>query len=160
MKWPPFEASEKEYPEIVVERNFEGFSKATRELVDIRIREAGDIGRMDLELQVSFQFELLLYSEYLREYRFRVMRFGYDVRLYPVFVIFNYDIALELYPDARHDLNMPFNFENENELDKCVKSVIKTSFFIDTVRGLMKIAKKRQDMEFWDNDENEKSFGL
>ena len=101
--------------------------------------------RISSHLGSTFQFEILLLSQYLQGYSFEVMRFGYDVSIYPVVIILESEIGEELgvrnltYQDNK--LPCP----DEENLLNIIDEIVSTSKFKKTVGGLMKIARSKME---------------
>ena len=143
MKWKNFEESKVELPESTVEKMIEGFSAATKDLVQLGIQPKSNLLMLtNNKLGTKFQFEVLLLSKFLPDYSFTVFEFGYNVILYPVKVYFSKAIFEEI--SKFGDLNRQIvEFEEEAKFQKAVELIFETKKFIDTVSGLMKIAAKK-----------------
>lgn len=142
MEWQNFEESRHEYPEMVVESIVKGFDKATKNLARLIVVPISGIEQITSGLSTDFQFEVRLLSQTLSQYKLMLFKLGYDVNMYPVSVIFNTDIAEELYPSKRIGERTVFQLKNEEELILIIEKLVGTTFFKDTVSGLMKISLK------------------
>jgi hypothetical protein len=137
MKWNEFKESEKGYPEDIVAKTIEGFSKATSHLCEIQIAEPVGFG----DLYVDFEFRVLLVSNTIKSYKFEILKFGYNVELFPVYSILEENIFEELAgKKMRHKQKTVQS--NEKEFEEFLNNVFGTKRFKDVVSGLMKISKK------------------
>jgi hypothetical protein len=144
MEWNKFEEAKAEYPEDIISKIIIGFNKSTEHLADMKINELKDLEKRFSGLDNDFQFELKLFSPYMSTYVFNVMKIGYDVKLYPVFFNADLDIMIELFPDKRISQRSIMSIKNEDVLVSITEKVFKSKKFIETVEGLMKIAKRNK----------------
>lgn len=145
MEWLPFKESDKELPEIVVEKMIEGFSTATKELAHLAVSTVSDINRLSTKLNTRFQFDLNLYSNKLPDYSFRIFRFGYNVNIYPVTIMVSSAILKDL-NNGGNDFGTIEVIDEESDFKKVVELIFKSNKFIETVGGVMKIASKQNSI--------------
>ncbi|WP_430468224.1 hypothetical protein [Winogradskyella ouciana] len=138
MEWNEFKESEKEYPEDIVAKTIDGFSKATSHLCEIQISPVESfVG----DLFVDFEFRVLLLSNTIKSYKFEVFRFGYNVDLFPVFSIIDENIFEELTKKKMKRKQKTIQ-SNEIEFQEFLNGIFGTSRFKEVVSGLMKISRK------------------
>ncbi len=140
-----FEEPEVDFPNSVIQNSIQDFEKATQSLVSLVIAEMDDMMRMSPpRLPTTFQYKILLTSQYIKGYSFEVMRFGYDVTIYPATFKIESDIAKELNIDLDplHDC-YTVTCDNEQEIVEMIKKVFNSVKFKKTVGGLMKIARTK-----------------
>ncbi|MDO6745515.1 hypothetical protein Q4553_13150 [Tenacibaculum soleae] len=138
MEWNEFKESEKEYPEDIVAKTIDGFSKATSHLCEIQISPVESfVG----DLFVDFEFRVLLLSNTIKSYKFEVFRFGYNVDLFPVFSIIDENIFEELTKKKMRRKQKTIQ-SNEKEFQEFLNGIFGTSRFKEVVSGLMKISRK------------------
>lgn len=143
MSWKKFEESNAELPEKVIEKMIEGFSDATNDLVQLGSTVKSDLSRFTTsQLDTKFQFDVVLLSNKLPDYSFKLFEFGYDVTLYPVSIYIYPSIASEL---VKQDTGIGPKAKciDKDELEKIVHVIFETKIFNDTVSGLMKIARNK-----------------
>ncbi len=138
MEWDKFKESEKEYPEDIVAKEIDGFSKATSHLCEIQI---SPIENFVGDLFVDFQFRVVLLSNTVKSYKFEVFRFGYNVDLFPVVSIIDESIFEELIGKKKRWKEKTIQ-PNEKEFQKFLKGIFGTTRFKEVVSGLMKISRK------------------
>ncbi|MEJ5143856.1 hypothetical protein [Sphingobacterium sp. MYb388] len=143
MEWKKFSESKVELPDEIIEKLADGFSDATNGLVSIVVNEiALDSKLRGSVLQTKFQFSLYLVSEFLDNFSYRILMFGYDINLYPVTVRINADILSDL------NLKDPFILKHDSydqeSFTKLIKSIFETNSFENTVTGIMKIANRNK----------------
>lgn len=143
MEWDQFEEAKIENPEIKIELLTEGFYEASKNLLRLSIRELSDSERIMSNMSTTFQYELVMYSEYVPQYKYIVFSIGYNVTIYPVIFSVDIEILKELYPDKRINPYFKVTITTEEELEQFCQKVFKTRKFVETVSGLMKIAKKK-----------------
>lgn len=141
MKWKNFEESEKEYPEKIAEKTIEGFSKATKGLAELTVHELSDTSRITARLSGDFLFNIRLSSPYVPEYSLKVMTFGYDIELNPIYFKLDHAIHLELYEEPL-EYGHEMECKDGAEFSEVLEGVFSSNKFKDTVTGLMKIARK------------------
>ena len=141
MEWNKFKESEREYPEVIVEKTIEGFSKATSHLCEIQINPVSDFAG---DLYVDFEFRVLLLSNTIKSYKFEIFRFGYNVDIFPVYSILDENIFEEL-TNRKMKLKQKTTQSNEEEFQNVLKEIFNSNRFKEVVSGLMKISKKHQN---------------
>lgn len=138
MDWKKFKEIEKDYPENVIGKLITGFSNATDGLLDIYIEELDEFltGKLG-----AFQFRMILTSNSLSKYKFEILKFGYNVELYPVKIKTESSIyqAITGLPSILAD---PIRVENEEDLENVIREIFESKRFEEIVSGLMKISKK------------------
>jgi hypothetical protein len=141
MKWKNFEESDKEYPEKIVEKSIEGFSKATKGLVELKVSELSDIARITSQLQDDFVFNVRLVSPYVKEYSLKVLTFSYGIELSPISFIVEDSIHQELYKEPlKYGHHMVC--KDGEMFSAALEKIFSSDRFVETVTGLMKIARK------------------
>jgi len=147
MKWKEFEESKIEIPDETVEKIIEGFSNATKKLVELGLIEKSVMSRLAGDkFGTKFQFEVILLSKRLNDYSFTVFEFGYDINLYPVKVLINKSILDEMINKGEFTSNIAI-IENEEKFKKVIELIFETNKFREIVSSLMKIASKRDEDE-------------
>lgn len=142
--WEEFSESDKEYPEEIVNKTIEGFSKATKGLVELVVRKLDGTSAFASGLGSDFSFRIYLVSPILVDYRFKILDFGYDVKMTPIFYKMESEIHDEIYgTDDFFNSSDVRTIKNEDFVEELQK-IFKTQIFIDLVSGLMKIASKAQ----------------
>ena len=132
-----------EFPERVVLKIIEPFENAAEKLASLKLVRLESIARMSSNLASStFQFKLVLVSDSLKGYSFEVLKFGYDVTLYPTKVIFEDDIAKELGVNIGIFGENISAFSSQEEFKQAIETALTTKKFSETVGGLIKVAKK------------------
>lgn len=143
MKWANFEETDKEYPEKLVEKSIEGFSKATKGLAELKISELNDINRIMSKVEGDFIFNVWLVSPYVKEYMFKVLTFGYDIQLNPINIRIEDSIYQEIVGNPVV-LSKNIVCKDDLEFSSLLEKVFSSNKFVETVTGLMKIARKNQ----------------
>lgn len=143
MEWKDFSKSQKEYPERIVEKTIEGFSKATGSLVTLNIVPMSDMGRITSKLSNDFQYDLYINSPYVGSYSFKLITFGYDVELMPIYLTIEESIREELF-EKKHPQGARLKIEDEKSFVSVLESIFHSERFADIVSGLMKIAEKNR----------------
>ena len=138
MEWNKFKESEKEYPEELVSKSIDGFSKATSHLCEIQISPVADFAG---DLYVDFEYRVLLLSNTIKSYKFEVFRFGYNVDLFPVSTILDENIFEEI-TSRKMKHKQKLSQENEEQFQNLIKAIFESKRFQEVVSGLMKISKK------------------
>ncbi len=141
MKWKQFEESEREYPEKIVEKAIDGFSKATKGLAELKITALSDIGRITSKVQEDFVFRVSLISPNVKEYSLTILTFGYGIELSPISFIADEAIHLELYKEPLKYGHTMVCKDGET-FSKALEKIFSSKRFVETVTGLMKVARK------------------
>lgn len=143
MEWKEFEETKKEYPEKIVENAINGFSIATKNLLQMSIVELNDVSRITSGIRKDFQFSLYLKSEYVEDYKFKIFSFGYNVELTPISIILDSSIFEELYgKEMEHRETL--DIENEEHFNLLLEKIFKTNRINEIITGLMKIARRNK----------------
>ena len=141
MKWTNFEESNKEYPEKIVEKSIEGFYQATKGLAEVVISEVDDFGRLSAKVPGDFKFKVVLISPYVKGYSLKLLTFGYDVELNPIYFVAEEAIHQEIYKEPlKYGYHMVC--KDGEGFSKTLEKIFSSKRFIETVSGLMKIARK------------------
>jgi hypothetical protein len=144
MKWKQFEESNREYPEKIVEKSIEGFSKATKGLAELKISALSDIGRITSKIQDDFVFRVVLLSPHVKEYSLTVLTFSYGIELSPIRFIADYAIHMELYKEPL-EYGQSMVCKNGEMFSEVLEKIFSCERFVETVAGLMKVARKNID---------------
>lgn len=141
MKWGQFEESEREYPEKIVEKSIEGFSKATKGLAELKISALSDVVRLTSKIQDDFVFRVVLISPHVKEYSLTVLTFGYGIELNPIQFIADSAIHRELY-NKPLEYGQAMDCENGEIFSNALEEIFSSKRFVEIVTGLMKVARK------------------
>lgn len=137
MEWNNFKESNREYPEEIISKAVEGFSKATSNLLDIHIKQVDFIN----EIHMDFEFTVLLVSNTIKSYRFEIFRFGYNVDIFPVQSILEESIFEEL-TTKKMKYKEKIIHKDEANFKEIIELIFKSNRFNEIVSGLMKISRK------------------
>ncbi len=143
-----FEEPGVKFPDKIFTELTKGFSTATKNLADLRLIEVSGVGRLATSalLDKMFRFKVVLISEYLPDYSFEVLEFGYDVGLFPVAIDIEEGIGKELKVKQSYEPYYFVSCDIEVDFEKKLNEIFASSRFKKTVGGLMKIARvKRED---------------
>ncbi len=141
-----FKEPEVNFPDKIVHEEIKDFENATQGLASLSILELDDIERISASgIDNTFLYRILLTSQYLKGYSFKVIEFGYDVSLYPVNLILQSEIGDELGIKASILRPPKIVCPDEENLVKAINAVFSTDKFRTTVGGLMKIARAKSD---------------
>ncbi|MBS1686963.1 MAG: hypothetical protein JSS76_19655 [Bacteroidetes bacterium] len=145
MNWGEIKESKAEYPEVIVESTFEGFSTATQGLANLYITELEDTLRLTSGLKRDFQFAVYLGSDHLTSYSFQVFSFGYNIQLRPVLLRVESLIFEEIegHPIVFGDNKIELS--DDNDLKAYLERIYATQRFLNVVGGVMKLARKKKD---------------
>lgn len=143
MEWKKFEELDREYPEAIVERKIQGFDNATEGLASLAVVKLSGARALSSGVNGDFKFDLVLYSNVLKQYKFNILTFGYSVTLSPIYFKVEDSVAGELFgEDPLYFFNDSRKVETAKELDELVSKIFATEAFNLVVRGLIKIARK------------------
>jgi hypothetical protein len=142
MKWNQFEESDREYPEKIVEKSIAGFSKATKGLAELKISALSDIGRITSKLHDDFIFRVMLISPNVKEYSLTVLTFSYGIELCPIRFIAEAAIHEELYKEPL-EYGQSMVCKDGEMFSSALEKIFSSKRFVETVTGLMKIARKK-----------------
>ncbi len=138
-----FEEPDVAFPDKLVLEKISGFSKAAQGLAQLKLLEL-DLGqKMQSDLENHFQFIVMLTSDYLRGYSFKVFEFGYDITIYPVSINFGDAMGEDLKIQADYDDSYIRDYATEEDFGECLNTIFSSKYFRETVGGLMKIAKSK-----------------
>lgn len=148
MKWKQFNTDTIKTPFEVVEEFTEGFEKATNGLVQLTIFEKSEVERLRKKYNANFQYDLILHSQFMRNYKFDVFELLFDVTLYPCAIVLEKGLANELGVTSTDTIIL----DNVEILKGILESIFNSKRFEDIVSGLMKISsfskKKDDDLPF------------
>lgn len=142
--WEDFSESNKEYPEEIVNKTIDGFSKATKGLVEIAVRKLDGSSAFAYGLGTDFSFRIYLVSPIIDDYRFKILDFGYDVKMTPVYYKMESEIHDEIYGTDDFFISSDVRTIKNEDFMQELQKIFKTQIFSDLVSGLMKIAVKAQ----------------
>lgn len=140
-----FEEPSVNFPEKIVLERIESFEKATDGLASMKMEQLDDIEKIGSKLSCNFQYRVLLTSRHISGYSFEIMKFGYDVSIYPAFIIFEDEIGEELRMPKNNRNIRKIKFEDEESFTTLIDAIFKTQHFRKIVGGLMKIARSKRD---------------
>ena len=139
-----FSQSEYTLPEIYIKNVISGFEAATDRLAYLDIIKTSH-GIFSISSLGYFQFSLVLRSNHLKNYSFKLLDMGYDVSIYPVTIRVEEDIASECgYEKDIYTDESVVMCDDESALVQLLNQIFSTKKFISTVSGLMKIATSQQ----------------
>lgn len=142
MEWQKFEELKSEYPEAIIEKKIKGFENATEGLANLAVVELTDIRAFTSEVEGDFKFELVLFSDVLKNYQFKILSFGYGITLSPIYISLEDTFYEEIYKQKKMEFGEKIKVKNTEDLEKLISEIFKTESFKLVVRGLMKVAKK------------------
>ena len=145
MEWIKFEELDKEYPETVVENKIAGFENATSNFASLGVFQMKNTEFITSNVEGDFKFKLYLFSKAMKNYKFEVFTFGYGIKLSPINFIVEGSIEEELFGKSRSFQKIRF-VNSTKELEKLLDSIFNSVSFNTTVRGLIKVAKKQNDL--------------
>ncbi|MCT4237490.1 hypothetical protein EH151_16295 [Elizabethkingia anophelis] len=143
MEWKKFEEKQIELPELAINSMLDGFSIATKNLANLVIQPINNVSRLSSKLNTMFQYEILLVSEKLPDYRFSVFQFGYEINIYPVHLYISTNVIDNFEEKDWLFHNQTIYCENEEILKKEIKNIFDSKKFTEIVSGLMKIANNQ-----------------
>jgi len=144
MEWKDFNIEQVNTPNETIEKTINGFEKATKGLLKLNLIEKSDIERMRKKNLPSFQYDLVLHSPFMPNYKFDVLELFYDVTLYPCILIMEDGIDDELNINP-FDKNI--KLQNEEELKQTLEKLFNTKRFESIIAGLMKITTVSKNTE-------------
>ncbi len=142
MVWQKFEELKSEYPEAIIEKKIKGFEIATENLANLAVVKLTDVRSFTSEVEGDFKYELILFSNVLKNYQFRILSFGYGITLSPIYISLEDVFYEEIYDKKRMEFGEKIKVKNTDELEKLIAEIFNTESFKLVVRGLMKVAKK------------------
>lgn len=140
-KWKEFNIEAILTPYEIVDKSLEGFSEATRNLVELSLFEKSEIELIRKKKGSNFQYDLVLHTRHMRSYKFVVFELYFDVTLYPSILKPENSIAREL------GSNEYIISDNAADLEKAIEIIFSTKKFNEIVGGLMKIASLSKEEE-------------
>ena len=148
MEWKKFNTDSVKTPSEVIEDILEGFTNATNGLLKLSLFEKSDVERLRKKYSTNFQYDLILHSQFMRNYKFDVLELLFDVSLYPCGLVLEKGIAKELEVTSNDTVIL----ENVDDLKTVLESIFSTKRFEEIVSGLMRISslkqKKDEDLPF------------
>lgn len=140
-----FEEPKVQFPEALTKDYIKSFDTATEGYASLTLLKLDALKKMVSHLNgTNFQYQLLLTSDFASGYSFKVFRFGYDVTIYPVYIVFEDEIGEELgIPNSLGD--RAISIENEADFSKIMEGAFKSKRFREVVGGLIKIAKAKAE---------------
>ena len=143
MEWNKFDELDREYPEAIIEKRIKGFENATEGLASLGVFKLSEVRALSSNVPGDFKFDLILYSNILKKYNFKILTIGYGITLSPIYFSLEDSIAQELYADVPlYFLESTRKVETSEELDELLLKIFDTKSFNLVVRGLIKISKK------------------
>lgn len=139
MEWKKFKALEMKAPNELVKELTEGFIEATNGLVEMKLLKKSDLDKISSRLKCQFEFDLVIFSKYIRGYSFSVLEFGFDIELYPVYMLIDSDIYNELNFELTFDKKIT-SVSDEKEFINSLNLVFESKRFHNIIGGLMKLA--------------------
>ena len=120
------------------------FEQATHGLASLSINTREDMERIfsSNTLRTTFQFRLVLASQYLKGYTFNIMDFGYNIDLYPVVLRVQPDIGRQIGLSQTLIDACEVRVATESELDRIFAAIVTSDKFKATVGGVMKLARE------------------
>jgi hypothetical protein len=132
------------FPEKLTLEIINGFSNATQGLAQLKLMKLENFQGIQLSsLNNIFQFKVVLTSDYLNGYSFKVFDFGYDVSIYPVYIKHGDAIGEELKIERDFVGSYISYCNSEDKFIAVLNAIFASNNFKKTVGGLMKIAKSR-----------------
>ncbi len=138
-----FQEPKVRFPEEIIKDYIKSFDKATEGYASLSLRTIEGVDKTVLGLNADFQYELRLTSNIIGGYSFQVFRFGYNVTIYPVRIIFADEIADELGIHEASFGDRVITVDDEATFSHLVKSAFTSERFREIVGGLIKITKAR-----------------
>ena len=147
MDWKDFNIEQINTPNETIKNSLKGFEKATKGLLRLSLFEKSDMERMRKKYAPSFQYDLILHSPYMPNYKFDVLELLYEVTLYPCSLVLENGIEDEL---GINPFEKSLQLQNEEELKLTLEKIFSTKRFESIVSGLMKITSvsKLEDEDF------------
>lgn len=146
MEWKTFNIDKIKTPSEIIDKEVEGFTKATNGLLMLSLIAKTNIEKIKTRYTADFQYDLVLHSQRLRKFRFDVFELLFDATLFPCHVVIEKGIQEEF------GLQSPFfSIENEKQLTEIIEKIFQSARFEEIVNGLMRIssiAKVEDDDDF------------
>ena len=141
MEWKKFTELNIEYPEKVIQNKIEGFDIATDNRANLELIKADGIQSLRISLPGSFKFSLFLTSPFLKNYRFEILSFSYDIKFMPVHISIEDSIDNEIFGE-NYSFEPRAHIANSNEEFKQILDLIFGSSIFETiVGGIIKISR-------------------
>lgn len=142
MDWKKFNIDTIKTPSETIEDFLEGFPNATNGLLKLTLIEKSDIERLRKKYLANFQYDLILHSQFMRNYKFEVFELLYDVTLYPCYIVLEKGISKELSLSSNEIL-----LNNEEDFKGALEGIFSSKRFEEIVSGLMRISNisKKED---------------
>lgn len=146
-----------ELPEVYISNLTSNFSNHTNNLTFLEIIQSRKESYSISNTVGNFSFSMILKSQFLGHYSFRVLDFSYNISIYPVLFNIEGDIAAEL-GVHEHSFTGDFLYEcqNENEIMMLLSRIFSSQKFNNSVSGLMRLSAHYSNRD----KENRCGFGL
>jgi len=139
MEWKEMSENGKEHPCKIVEREIQGFSIASKELVELKLFQNNGYLLESSTFNRDFEFTLDLSSKYVKGYCLEIFKFGYNVDLEKVKII----IEESIYKEVSKMFLSPKPYvilRNNEDFVKFLNIIFRSNRFMSIMTGLMKIA--------------------
>lgn len=138
-----FKAMQVELPEVHIKKMINNFEKATNNLAYLDII-ADRKSSFSIYNRGEFSFSMLLKSNYLGHYSFRVLDFSYGVSIYPVTFNVEGGIASELGIKESENFSEEYIHVciDENSVMELLRRIFSSPKFTKSVSGLMLLAER------------------
>lgn len=137
-----FEEPKVQFPEEIIKDYIKSFDIATDGYASLNLFEIDPVKKILSRLEkTNFQHEVVLTSTVVSGYSFQVFRFGYDVTIYPVYIVFEDEIGKDVGAHTSPRGERTSKITTENDFIKIIEGVFKSKRFREVVGGLIKIAK-------------------
>ncbi|WP_156034061.1 hypothetical protein [Aeromonas jandaei] len=130
-----------ELPEVYISNLTSNFSNHTNNLTFLEIIHSRKDSYSISNTVGNFSFSMILRSQFLGHYSFRVLDFSYNISIYPVLFNIEGDIAAEL-GVRENSFTGEFIYEcqDENEIIKLLSRIFSSQKFNNSVSGLMRLS--------------------
>lgn len=144
MEWKGFSENGKEQPYKIIEREIQGFSNFSNQLVELELHQYKERMLKYTSLDRDFQFALNLRSKYVKDYSLQIFTFGYNVDLEKVKLIIEESIHNEVCKIFKNPKTYIILANNKNFTD-FVDIIFTSKRFTSILTGLMKIAETNKN---------------
>jgi hypothetical protein len=135
MEWKEFNIDKIKTPSEIIDKEIQGFTKATNSLLMLSLVAKTNIERIKKRYEADFQYDLILHSQKLRKFRFDVFELIFDATLFPCHIIIEKGIQEEF------GLQSSFiTIEYEEKLISIIERIFQSNRFEEIVNGLMRIS--------------------
>jgi|APLak6261679142_1056127.scaffolds.fasta_scaffold01098_2 hypothetical protein len=144
MEWKDISENGKEHPYKIIERELQGFSNASKEMVELSLYKYKSSLLKHSPLKKDFQFSLNLRSKYVKDYTLQLFIFGYNVDLEIVEFVIEETIYNEVCKISSK--NKPHIILNNNkDLIDFLEILFTSKRFTSILSGLIKIAESNKN---------------